>query len=209
MSKQRRRRPTFQQHSSNLALTGNSRKKNFNFLPFLLSFFSGGEGEFRIGLLTREETCDSSMLERKMSLTKSSSVEKVVTSFQLGLSLHKLLGVLLRRAQCQSWCVRFLKAANKASCFLPFHINTMPSLFDNLNYLINLQIFNTYVTEYLQNRIQPHSQDHFLGWGQLKKPKDKSLGTRLPRRRTHGFYLMYYLTRTQQRTEYQTRGGKT
>ena len=103
----------------------------------------------------------------------------------------------------------FSRLQTKHRVFLPFHINTMPSLFDNLNYLINLQIFNTYVTEYLQNRIQPHSQDHFLGWGQLKKPKDKSLGTRLPRMRTHGFYLMYYLTRTQQRTENQTRGGKT
>ena len=192
LSKQRRRRPTCQQHSSNLALTGNSRKRILISSPFCSAFFR--EEEFRIGLC--EETYDSSMLEWKMSLTKSSSVEKVVTSFHLGLSLHKLLGVLLRRAQFQSWCVRFLRAANKASCFLPFHINTMPSLFDNLNYLINLQIFNTYVTEYLQNRIQPHSQDHFFGWGQLKKLKDKSLGTRLPRMRTHGFYLMYYLTRT-------------
>ena len=146
-----------------------------------------------------------------MSLTKSSSVEKVVTSFQLGLSLHKLLGVLLRRAQFQSCCVRFLKAANKASCFfLPFHINTMPSLFDNLNYLINLQIFNTYVTEYLQNRIQPHSQDHFFGWGQLKKLKVP--GNEIAQNANTWFLfnvLFNSNSLTKQRTENQTRGGKT
>lgn len=154
LSKQRRRRPTRQQHSSNLALTSNSRKKNS---LFCCPFFRGGVGrDMRFVHAWGKNVADEiQQCWKNCDVISVGSVQTV-------------------RRSPSSWVNHiFVRLQTKHCVFSPFHINTMPILFHNLNYLMNFQIFNAYVTEYLQNRIQPHSQDHFLGWGPPKKPRNK------------------------------------